>query len=259
MSRKSRRVHKNGRDSFPITKLVPNFITFCALCSGMMALRYSIDLRFEIAVTFMVAAAIFDALDGRLARILNAQSKMGSELDSLCDFANFGIFSSIILYIWGLMEDGIIGWFAVMLFILCTCVRLARFNVISNSHIADETLSRFFVGVPSTIGGLLALLPIVFSVDIIDIRSIVPEYYLSIYTIIVALLMVSRIPTISSKKIKIPHSLARYVMLLLGFLIILIFILTWKVFIALSLAYFISIPLSWYRFRKLMSQKVELT
>src|SRR5436305_7061563 len=113
----------------PVRKLVPNVITLLALCAGMTGIRLALESRYELALGAIVFAAMLDALDGRVARMMKGTSRFGAELDSLADFFNFGVATGLILYFWGLKELGNLGWIAAMVFAICAALRLARFNV----------------------------------------------------------------------------------------------------------------------------------
>ena len=114
----------------PLIYIFPNLVTIISLCFGMSAIRYGLDTRWELAVSLLVASAFLDGMDGRLARMLNASSKFGAELDSLTDFINFGVAPSLILYSWGLnyLPIKAIGWGIALTFTICSAFRLARFN-----------------------------------------------------------------------------------------------------------------------------------
>src|SRR4051795_2501181 len=113
----------------PIRRLVPNVNTLLELCAGLTGIRLAFEERYELAIGAIVFAAILDAVDGRVARMIKGTSRFGAELDSLADFFNFGVAPGLILYFWGLNALGNLGWIAAMVFAICTALRLARFNV----------------------------------------------------------------------------------------------------------------------------------
>ncbi len=139
-------------------RLLPNLISILALCSGLTAIRFAIAGNISVAVFLIALAAALDGLDGRLARMLKSESAIGAELDSLCDFVNFGVVPGLVLYLWGLGSEIRIGWIAVLIYAVCCMLRLARFNV--GSRKADPAEKTVFIGVPSPAGAMLALLPI---------------------------------------------------------------------------------------------------
>src|SRR5262249_12133583 len=124
------------RKDLPLTRLLPNMLTMLSLCSGLTAMRYSLDGKWQEAVLAIVASGIFDMLDGRVARLLNITSKFGAELDSLADAISFGVAPGFIMYEWTLKDDPRLGWVAVLVFGVCMALRLARFNTM----LEDATL-----------------------------------------------------------------------------------------------------------------------
>jgi CDP-diacylglycerol--serine O-phosphatidyltransferase len=231
----------------PFYKIIPNTVTLVGLIIGVSSLRFALQGAWESAVYCILAAMIFDGLDGRVARFLNATSHFGAELDSLCDFVNFGFCPAIIMYLWiGPSSNALtLGWFAVMLFIICMCIRLARFNtaLIQKNDKADE---HFFVGVPAPCGALLALMPLVLSFgplaeySLIDIRQYSVVTYL--YIIFVAFLLPSRIPTISLKKVRIPSEYLAFTMMAIAIFFISLIMYPWYFLPLLAVVYLLSIP-----------------
>ena len=250
--------HKADNITFPLTKLLPNTITLLSLCSAVTSIKLALAGSFERAVLFIVVAAILDVLDGRFARFLNAQSKMGANLDSLCDFINFGFCPAFILYLWKLHEVHILGWGCVLLSVVCAAIRLARFNTQEELRQQDAVMSKFFCGVPSTVGGLLVLLPLVatFSVALIN-SAFLP--IVCFYVMLIAVLMASTVPTISTKKVKIKRSHAPLAMIIIGITLVFCFLYGWFSMMALSVFYIASIPYSWRKYHKLRAKYLTPT
>ena len=140
-------------------RLLPNAITVLALCSGLSAVKFALDGNYAAAIAAISLAALLDALDGRLARLLDATSRIGAELDSLADGISFGVAPAVVLFIWAL-EDIRAGWSVALVFTVCVVLRLARFNTLLDDTEAPPFSKEFFVGVPSPSGALLALLPL---------------------------------------------------------------------------------------------------
>ena len=178
--------------------LLPNILTLGGVCLGISSIKFSIDGNFNLAVILILFASILDALDGRIARLIKGTSEFGKELDSLTDFVSFGIAPVFILYFWELNNYGKLGWAISLVYSICCVLRLARFNL---TKVDNQQLwkNNFFEGIPSPAGGLLILMPLIYELSNlnfkIDVRSITP--YL---TIIIALLLVSKLPTPSLKK-----------------------------------------------------------
>src|SRR5438477_9501446 len=187
----------------PVRTLVPNLITLLALCAGLTAIRLAIEGRLEWALAAIVFAAILDGIDGRVARLLKGTSRFGAELDSLADFVNFGVAPGLILYFWTLHELGNFGWIAAMVFAICCGLRLARFNVMIDDPNRPAWAGNFFVGMPAPGGAITALLPIYLYLLLDASRPTVPTVVTQAtfaYTLVIAFLMVSRLPVISGKR-----------------------------------------------------------
>ncbi|MEM8878694.1 MAG: phosphatidylcholine/phosphatidylserine synthase [Pseudomonadota bacterium] len=183
----------------PLRSLVPNLVTLLAVCSGLTAIRMAIEGRFELAVACIVFAAILDALDGRLARALKAETRFGAELDSLADFVNFGVAPAVVIYIWVTGSLGAIGWLGALVFAIACALRLARFNVALDDPDAPAWSQQFFAGVPAPAGALMALLPMYLSI-VFNISRDGLAVPVLVHLVVVGMLMSSRIPTFSAKK-----------------------------------------------------------
>lgn len=181
--------------------ILPNIVTLLALCAGLTAMRMAMEQRWDWAIAAIVFAAILDALDGRLARFLKGTSRFGAELDSLADFVNFGVAPAIILYAWLLNEVHSLGWIAVLIFAICAALRLARFNVMLDDPDKPAWQVNFFIGIPAPAGAITVLLPVY--LEFLGVIPHWPEFAPGVmaYTIGVGLLMVSRVPSYSGKKI----------------------------------------------------------
>jgi CDP-diacylglycerol--serine O-phosphatidyltransferase len=239
-------------------KLFPNIITLSSLCFGVLAVYHSTMMHWDRACFFIIAAAIFDTLDGRFARMLNAHSNFGANLDSLCDFANYTIFPAMIVYNWSLWSDGIFGWSAVMVSSVCGAIRLARFNV-KDSITQHPVKKRFFCGVPSPAAGILIILPLIIQIGFgrmfngISIQY--PPYYLyEIYTCIISFLMVGTFPTLSLKYLRIPKKYTGVTLVAIGFIIISFFVFKWKAVVFYSLLYVGLMPIVLLKYYMLLKR-----
>lgn len=218
-----------------VTQLLPNMLTIMAVCAGVSAIRFGVQGNYVLAVQLILAAAVLDGLDGRLARALDSQSKVGAELDSLADFLNFGVAPPLVLYFWGLQSMPNIGWLAVLVFAICTVLRLARFNVASHSETSPGD-NRFFTGVPAPAGALLVMLPLYVSFAVSDQR-ILPAALICIHLVVIGALMISKIPTWSFKAQKIPREKVRFFFVGFAFLGAALLIFTWVSLVAVCIAY----------------------
>ena len=228
--------------------LLPNILTLGGVCLGISSIKFSIDGNFNLAVTLILLAAILDALDGRIARLLKGTSEFGKELDSLTDFVSFGIAPVFILYFWELNNYGKLGWTIALMYSVCCVLRLARFNL-TKINTQEEWKYNFFEGVPSPAGGILILMPLIYELSDynlkIDVKSFSP--YL---TILVALLLVSKIPTLSLKKISISSKATIFLLLAIGTIFIALLFYTFETLLVLIIIYLISIPISVFIFKK---------
>jgi CDP-diacylglycerol---serine O-phosphatidyltransferase len=188
-----------ARGQVPVRVLIPNIFTLVGLCAGLTAIRMGIEARWDLAVAALVFAAFLDGIDGRVARLLKASSRFGAELDSLADFVNFGVAPAIIMFNWALEDLHSLGWIAVLVFAVCSALRLARFNVALDRTDLPAWKSNYFVGVPAPAGCIILLLPI-YAQDLgLHLPRLTPLVLL--YTLGIALLMVSNVPTFSGKLI----------------------------------------------------------
>lgn len=228
-------------DQVPFLLLLPNLVTLTGMCLGLTSIRFAMDERFSVAVLLLLMSALIDGLDGLLARRLSATSNFGAELDSLSDFLCFGVAPGILVYQYHLAPIGSLGWIAVLIFAAACCLRLARFNVMrgtgdpSEEEVADKNKT-YFVGVPAPAGAMLGLLP-VFATQAGFLSMDTPALLMAVWLGFVALLMVSRLKTISPKGLRIPRGMVAVLMFALVFGIGLIFTRPWTLLVVVDLAY----------------------
>ena len=227
--------------------LLPNILTLGGVCLGISSIKFSIDGNYSLAVIFILLAAILDALDGRIARLIKGTSEFGKELDSLTDFVSFGIAPVFILYFWELNNYGKLGWAITLIYSVCCVLRLARFNL---TKIDDQQLwkSNYFEGVPSPAGGILILMPLIFELADLNlnfnIKNLTPYF-----TILIAILMVSKLPTLSFKKISISPKATAFILLGIGIIFISLLDYTFETLLVFGLVYLISIPISFFMYK----------
>jgi CDP-diacylglycerol--serine O-phosphatidyltransferase len=232
----------------PVRMLVPNVITLLAICAGLTAIRLSTEGRMELAVAAIVFAAVLDGIDGRVARMLKGQSKFGAELDSLADFVNFGVAPGLILYFWQLHElhDG--GWIAAMVFAISGGLRLARFNATMDDPNKPPFAANYFTGVPAPVGAVTGLLPIYLA--FLGVWKM-PAMLTALYILLIAFLMVSRLPVFSGKtvRMRVPPEMVLPVFVCVIFFIALLIGYPWHILSAGSVLYLLSLPLGWKSYR----------
>lgn len=240
----------------PVRMLVPNFFTLLALCAGLTSIRMGIEGRYDLALAAIVFAAFLDGIDGRIARLLKASSRFGAELDSLADFVNFGVAPAFLVFNWGLGGLKSAGWICVMIFALASALRLARFN----AAIEDDKprwQSNFFTGMPTPAAAIAVLLPVyLYQLGFEDLKSPLALKVVLVYTLFIAFMMVSTIPTYSGKllgeRVGREWVLPIFVLAVGGVAMLLTY--PYETLAFITVAYLVTIPLSWRRFQEKVQQ-----
>ena len=237
----------------PVRSLLPNVLTLIALCAGLTAIRFGLQGRWESAVIAIAVAAVFDALDGRMARLLKGTSKFGAELDSLSDVISFGVAPALLMYLWALRDLKGAGWVLALAFCVCCALRLARFNTAEENPSAPSWSKNFFVGVPAPGAAGLALLPLIADLHLENDFFRQPILCGFIFAI-VSFLMVSQVPTLSAKRLAIKREYALHILVIVGLLTALVATFPWLVLTILGLLYWVSIPYGAWKYRKLAEE-----
>lgn len=221
--------------------MIPNIITIAALVSGLTALRFALDGKWESVVGLIVLAGVFDALDGRTARLLRVTSAFGAALDSLSDVVVFGVIPGLCLYLWALQDHGNIAWAAALFYIVCIALRLARFD----SELPDkaEYAKDFFTGLPSPAAGLLVLLPIVIDIHW-GVAFIRDAFLVSIVLVTCGIGAVCTLPTFAGKSLKIPSRMALPVLAIVAMLAASAVSQPWAAYLLISAIYIALIPVA---------------
>lgn len=243
----------------PIYKLFPNCITIVALCIGISSVRYAMDAKMQIAAALIIIAGFMDGVDGRLARLLNSSTRFGAQLDSLADMVSFGVAPALVIYLWSLHEIPYrgVGWMVVLFYVICSVLRLARFNVQSEDKEAAYRAQYFFTGIPIPCGAGLLLLPMISTFEwLVDFRF--SPYFIAVYAVIIGGLMISRIPTLSFKKVNINKNYLSLFFVLMAALIACMILEPWIVLPILELIYIMLIPYSMYLYRKKFTSTKEI-
>jgi CDP-diacylglycerol--serine O-phosphatidyltransferase len=236
-----------------INRLLPNILTTLALCAGLTAIRYAIHERWEQAVTAILVAAVLDGLDGRVARLLRGSSKFGAELDSLADIVSFGVAPALILYLWMMQDAGNLGWLSVMAYAVCAALRLARFNTALDDTTLPPFAYNYFTGVPVPAGAVLILMPVMIGFEFSSGFWAAP-LLVGLWTVAVALLLISKVPTFSMKVVRIPQEYIVLVLVGIGLVATLLVTATWPTLVALGLIYVGSLFFSIRRYAHLKRQ-----
>lgn len=232
-----------------ITKLIPNALTAFALCAGVSAIQFGIQGNWRAAVVLIMMAALFDALDGGAARLLNAGSNFGAELDSLADLVSFGVAPGFLVYLWSVQEGGSIGSALVVIYCVCCALRLARFNTHLDDADPPPWAGRFFTGVPAPAAAGIVLLPMMLSF-VLGPAVLSSVWVNGVFLLCVSLLMISRLPTFSVKRLRIPHR--RVLPILLGIVVLAAFMITrpWATISVMVVGYIASLPFAFLTYRR---------
>ncbi|MGF1474191.1 MAG: CDP-diacylglycerol--serine O-phosphatidyltransferase [Geminicoccaceae bacterium] len=243
-------------DAYQVWHLIPNILTIMGLCAGLTGIRYGLDGRFQLAAGLIVLAGVLDGLDGRSARLLKITSKLGAQLDSLADFLSFGVAPAFLIYLWSLNAVHGVGWALVLLFTTCQALRLARFNIESDKDDKPAWTRHFFTGVPAPAAAGCVLLPMMLWFGTgFDWLS---NWFLNAtVTALIAVLMVSRLPTVSFKRIRLNED---YILpALVGSALLVAFLAAefWLTMSAVGLTYIASLPIGWLVARRLRRRQAE--
>ena len=239
--------------------ILPNMLTLIGVCIGLTSIRFALDGKFEFAIIAIMFAALIDGLDGRIARLIKGTSKVGKELDSLTDMISFGVAPAFIMYFWVMNNLGRLGWLLCLIYVVCVALRLARFNVNSNQE--PSWKDNFFEGVPSPAGGILVMTPLIFSLSGLDqfyVFSLNYNILSVIFFITTSILLISKFPTYSFKKIVIRRRTT--IFLLFGIILFfgLLLIYTFEIITISSIIYLMLLPISFFHFQKLKKQQKEI-
>ena len=229
--------------------ILPNMFTLIGVCIGLSSIKFAFDAKFTLSIIAIIVAAIIDGLDGRIARLIQGTSKVGKELDSLTDVISFGVAPAFIMYFWKLNELGRIGWLICLIYVVCVALRLARFNV--NSGKEPSWRDNFFEGVPSPAGGVLVLMPLIYSLSDIQILNVNYDFFVPILFVIISILLISKVPTYALKKISVPRNMTIFLLLAVVSYFGLLLIYTFNAIVISGLIYFIMIPISFIHYTKL--------
>ncbi len=235
--------------------ILPNMLTLIGVCIGLTSIRFALDGKFEFAIIAIILAALIDGLDGRIARLIKGTSKVGKELDSLTDMISFGVAPAFIMYFWKLNTLGRFGWLVCLIYVICVALRLARFNINSNQE--PSWRDNFFEGVPSPAGGILVLTPLIISLTNFDYISINYNIVVPAFFVITSLLLISKFPSYSFKKIVIQRKTT--IFLLFGIILFfgLLLIYPFNVIAISSIIYLTMLPISFFHYQKLKKQNLD--
>ena len=238
-----------------VRMILPNMLTLIGVCIGLTSIRFALSGEFHLAIIAIIFAALFDWLDGRIARLIKGTSEVGKELDSLADVISFGVAPAFIMYFWTLSSLGRLGWLLCLIYVICVALRLARFNVHSNQ--GPSWKDNFFEGVPSPAGGILVLTPLIVSLSNFDFIKLNNNIVVPAFFIVTSLLLISKFPTYSFKKIVIQRKTTIFLLfgIILSFGLLLVYPFT--VISVSTIIYVLLFPLSFFHFQKLKKQNED--
>ena len=235
--------------------ILPNMLTLIGVCIGLTSIRFALDEKFEFAIIAIIIAAIIDGLDGRIARLIKGTSKVGKELDSLTDMISFGVAPAFIMFFWKMDTLGRFGWLLCLVYVICVALRLARFNINSNQE--PSWRDNFFEGVPSPAGGILVLTPLIISLTDFNLIQLNYNLITPILFIITSLLLISKFPTYSFKKIVIQRKTTIFLLFGIVLFVGLLLIYPFKMLSIAAIAYLLLLPISFFHYQKLKKKNYD--
>ena len=223
--------------------MIPNAVTALALCFGLTGVSLAINSHWEQALGSIVLAGVLDGLDGRIARLLRAQSRFGAELDSLSDNVAFGTAPALILFMWSLRDLPRFGWLAALSLAVCCALRLARFNARLDAAEQPHKTAGFNTGVPAPAGAGLAFVPIY--LWLITGNELFRRWELvMVWTVFIAALMISGLPTYSWSSIRIRRDWRMFALAGIALFGAALIVAPWPTLLALALLYLVMIPVA---------------
>jgi CDP-diacylglycerol---serine O-phosphatidyltransferase len=229
--------------------MIPTIITVLAICAGLTGIRLAFEGRVELAVIMVLVAAFLDGVDGRVARLMKSSSRFGAQMDSLADIVNFGVAPALVLYAYLLNQADSLGWIAALIYVLAAALRLARFNVMDERPKA-KWQSNYFVGVPAPFGAMLVLLPVYLGHLGFEPGPVFAGAAI-LYTILVAFLLVSRLPVYSGKSVgRIRRDLVLPVLIAIAIYVALLMSYIWATLAVTALIYLATLPMGYRAWRR---------
>ena len=236
----------------PGVRFLPNAITVLALCAGLTSVAFAQNQQWLFAVGAIAAAAVLDSLDGPAARILRSASRIGAELDSLSDSISFGVAPALVMYIWLLRDEGRgYGWVVCLLFAVCATLRLARFNSLLDDTEPKPWAKGFFTGVPTPAAGLMVTAPLLLTYRLGNDGFWAKPGVVAVWIVFIGLLMVSRVPTIALKSVRITPQLVVPMLILLVLGVALLFYEPELVTVIGMVVYLLHIPYAGWKYQHL--------
>ena len=238
--------------------MAPNAITAAALCSGLTGIRFAISEQWGAAAVAIIVAGILDGMDGRIARLLKAQSRFGAELDSLADSLSFGTAPAIIIYLWSLSVEPRWGWFAALALAICCALRLARFNAQIDLEEQPHKSLGFLTGVPAPMGAGLAFMPF-YLWSATDIDAFREPIFVAPWLLATALLMISSMATPSWTSLRPRRGIRLWVLAFVGLLFAALLVEPWWTLSIIGIGYLALLPFTLMRYARLKQRGASPT
>lgn len=246
------RLLRRGRKRriIPFRQIVPSAITTLSLCSGLASIHFALTGDWERSMLAIGLAAVLDSFDGMAARLLKAQSKFGAVLDSLADFLSFGVAPAMLLHQWMLKGADVFGTAAIMTFVLCSALRLARFTSMPDRPKGNPALSKFFQGMPTpAAAGAVCIPPMLDASKTLNYT--LPAWAVVANTLVIALLMISTVPMFAVKHAKVKRRQVPVLLVLLGLVVVGMMRDLWLALAGIAGLYLLTTPLCIWRYRQI--------
>lgn len=238
-----------GVRGLSLRAVLPNAITAAALCSGLTGIRFAISDNWRLAIVAVILAGLLDGIDGRIARLLKAQSRFGAELDSLADSLSFGVAPALIFYLWTLQDLPRLGWFASLAFAICCALRLARFNAQIDVDEQPHKSAGFLTGVPAPVGAGLAFLPFYLWMAT-GWEGFREPVVCAVWMVAIAFLMISNIATLSWTSIRPRRNVRLELIAGVGLLFAALLLEPWWTLVAICVGYLAMMPYALVRYSR---------
>lgn len=234
--------------------MLPNAITAAALCSGLTGIRFATEAQWAYAIGLVLLAGVLDGIDGRVARLLNAQSRFGAELDSLADSLSFGVAPALILFMWSLHDWPTFGWFAALAFAICCALRLARFNARIDVDDQPHKSAGFLTGVPAPVGAGLAFTPFYLWYET-GYALFRDPVLMTLWLTVIAVLMISNMATLSWASLRPRRSIRLPLIAFTGLAFAALLLEPWWTLAAISIVYLALMPYGLVKYGRIKQRR----
>jgi len=242
------------RGGLTLRALIPNAITSAALCCGLTGIRFAIQGNWEKAVLAVILAGMLDGIDGRIARLLKAQSRFGAELDSLADAISFGVAPALIVFLWSLQDVARLGWFAALAFAIACVLRLARFNARIDMVDQPHKQAGFLTGVPAPVGAGLAFLPMYLWIAS-GREEFRDPYLVGIWLVMIAFLLISSLATMSWQSMRPRKTIRLEIIAAVGLIFAALLTEPWFTLVGICVLYLLMLPVGFVSYARVKRQR----